>query len=494
MARILNLLYNPRTTRVLLLLHGLALICALYVFRNEVSWDESTYSGLADGLAHGRFSYWVGHFDPPPIETYRTQGYPAFLLLLRGISDSTLMVKLVQMLLQFLVILFLSRAIRRWSGGTFAPNLFLLIALPQLQLLYYTQLVFPETLMSFLLTVALLTATPSRESSLRPWATGAMLALGFWVRPVLLLFPLFVVLMDLLVARGAARWKVWRVNMGVLVLFAVLGPLPFAFWNLLAHGTFRPVPIAGSSVISNLGLWQLKLPGYGSMHYFSFNYFGREAIPFVTDDEAEAHYAEYQEQWKRIHAAAEPAMSEQDRVFIPRMEEGFPKLFVTRSPAYTRALDKAIAEENLNMILREPGNYLLTRAYTAVRLWVTNVNLPMEHIVFRPRSGDRPIVSKPTSALGWAKALYPFLITLLTFGVGLVYLGRSVVRDRRWWFERRWMLYVIAYIWLIHIPMSIQSRYTVPIHAITIACIVMAYAKGPSGAWSSRDQPLPEAH
>ena len=33
------------------------------------------------------------------------------------------------------------------------------------------------------------------------------------------------------------------------------------------------------------------------------------------------------------------------------------------------------------------------------------------------------------------------------------------------------MLYVIAYIWLIHIPMSIQSRYTVPVHAITLACI-----------------------
>ena len=101
----------------------------------------------------------------------------------------------------------------------------------------------------------------------------------------------------------------------------------------------------------------------------------------------EYYYAAYQEQWKRIDAASAPSMTEQDRALIPRMEKDFPKALRYTLTGYTRALDKAIAEENLNMIIQEPGYYLWSRAYTAVRLWVTNVNLPMEQIVYRPGNG-----------------------------------------------------------------------------------------------------------
>jgi len=473
----LNTLLNaPRAGTVLLSLHLVMLLASFFAFGNEISGDQATYLGLARGLEQGVFSYWTGVFDPPPIETYRTHGYPAFLVLVRWISHQLITIKVEQALLHVLGLFLVSGWLHRQVNGDRKRNLFLLLLLPQFQIIYYVHQVFPEALMGVICTTAVVLGWEQRPGTWRTIFLGVVLAAGFWVRPVFLLFPALVIVADLVFAKNVERGPVLRRNLLTSAIFLLTGPLPFGIWNLNTHGHFKPVPLSGSAVVTNLGFWQLRLPGYGSMHYFHYNYFGNEFISWVTADEAEKYYATYQAQWARIDSMTRPAMTADDARFLPEMTAKYDSLFITRSPQYTMALDKAIRSETLRSIKTEPGYYLASRIYTTVRLWVTNINYPMQRLIYRPGTKERPITGRPSGLGGWAKATVPFLITAFTFGIGLTLIIRSVWMGRERWRERRYALYLIGYLWMIHIPMVMQSRYLVPIHMITIACIALALA------------------
>lgn len=466
-------LQSGRLTVVLIAVHVLMLLAVL-LMPHVPSADEPTYVALAESMDHGGFSVWADRYDPAPVDTHRTHGYPAFVWSLRRISTRVTIIFIAQALIHLITLLLVLRYLRAETNGTVKSNVFLLAMLPQLQLLHYVGQVFPEVLMSFLCTAIALSYTVrgagARDLALRV----ALLALAFWVRPVMLLFPLFVLVADLLVARGAERWSSLRSHAFVLVAVAMLGPVPFAYWNHVHHGVWKPVPLSGSAVISNMGIWQLRLPGYGTMHYFQHSMFGREFIPWVGDSAAAVYYGRYQDQWRRIDANADPFRTVEDVEQVPRMMAD-PQRFAARSPGYTIALDRAIAEENRAMIKAEPFYYLATRLYTAVRLWVTNINLPMERIIYKPTPGSFPQVGRPQGLVAWMKLLVPFAITFISFGVGLTFLFISVVRDRKQWVARRYLLYMILYVWLVHIPMVIQSRYTVPVHVLALLCITLAF-------------------
>jgi len=347
--------------------------------------------------------------------------------------------------------------------------------IPQFQMLHYVGQVFPEVLMSLFCTALAISNSTPGNRAIHIVLRILLMAAAFWVRPIALLLPLFVLFADLLVVRSTERMAVLKRNSIVVLGFAVLGPLPFAYWNLKTHGYFKPVTLTGSAVISNLGLWQLRLPGYGTIRYFQYNNFGREFIPWVDSTSAARYFADYEAQWDRIKEKTDPFMTERDRQWVPQMME-HQWLWATRSADYTVALDRAIAEENRAMIKAEPVYYLATRAYTAARLWVTNINLPMRRIIYRVTPGVHPVVGKPEGLMGWGKALVPFLITFISFGIGLPFLFISIWRNKRLWYERRYLLYIILYVWLVHIPMAIQSRYTVPVHVLAILCITLAFS------------------
>ena len=481
MRKWINYLDRPALTPWLLALYALASVAAVFLFRHEVSGDQATYVGLAEGMAHGTFSYWWNIFSPAPVDTYRTQGYPAFLLLVRLLSTNVVWVKLIQLLLQFGAVLMTVRFLRRSQHGVAAANAFLLLVAPQLQLLYYTQLILPETLMVLLITGAAIIAMRGMNRSGGWLKLGVLLAVGFWIRPVLLFLPVFILMLDAVVVPKPERLNMLKRNTMMGICFALLGPLPFGYWNYSAHGHFSPVPLTGSSVVSNLGIWQLKLPGYGSMHYFAYSFFGREALPWTGPDQAARNYAEFQHQWQRIDSVADPARDSVDLALIPLMEKDHTDLFVTRSAGYAVALDKAIGKENLGMVRAEPGYYLASRFYTAARLWITNVNMPMEHIVFYPHGEDRPIVGRPAGLAGWFQAWYPFLISFFTFGLGLPFIAWTVYQRWDRWYARRWLLYPVLYIWLVHIPISIQSRYTIPVQVLVLACLALCLVEWKSG-------------
>lgn len=470
---VLTALEAAKSRTVLLCLHA-ALLIAAFLFDHSPAPDQATYVALADGLAHGVYSVWHGVLDPAPTDVLRTHGYPVFLLLFRSITTNMDLVFAAQALLHIGTLLLVLRLLGHEGHGRFRQNVFLLLMLPQFQLIHYVYQVFPETLMAFLCTWLVLLVSRGAHGPWKILGIGLVAALTFWVRPVMLLFPLFVLIGDLLLVSKADRFIFAKRNVAALVIFMGLGPLAFSLWNLNANGVFKPIPLSGSALNSNLGIWQLRLPGYGTMHYFQYNYFGREFVPLVSDAEAAVHYANYQEQWARIDSVTRPAMTDQDKFDLPRMADHMHEFYVTRSPRYTMALDDAIAKENHRMMMDEPLYFLGSRAYAAVRLWVTNINYPMVRIVFSPEPGVVPIVGRPEGIKGWLGALVPFTLTAVTFGLGLSWTALRIFRDRRRWYERRYMIYMVLYVWLIHVPMSIQSRYTVPVHAIAIACIALA--------------------
>jgi hypothetical protein len=69
----------------------------------------------------------------------------------------------------------------------------------------------------------------------------------------------------------------------------------------------------------------------------------------------------------------------------------------------------------------------------------------------------------------------PFAVTITLFGIGLPLLFRNVLRHRGAWGPFRHALAIIGYVWLIHVPMSIQSRYTVPVHLLVFFCYALAF-------------------
>lgn len=466
------LLRSQRLTNILIALHVIMLVGVVFL-PHVPSVDEPTYLALAQSIENGGFSVWGDHYDPAPVDTHRTHGYPMFILVLLRIYDSITTIFVAQALLFFTTLLLVLHVVRHHPQSTLLKNVFLLAMLPQLQLLHYVGQVFPEVLMSFLCSAIALSYHGERESRWMVLLRIVLLAGAFWVRPVMLLFPAMVLVADLFVLRGPLRWSGLRSNAKVLVGAALLGPVPFAYWNFVNHGVPKPVPISGSAVFENMGIWQLRLPGYGTMHYFQHSSFGREFIPWVNGLDAHEHYASYQEQWARIHAEADPYKTAEDRARLPLMMT-HPQRFAARSAPYSIALNRAIAKENMAMIKAEPFYYCATRLYTSVRLWVTNINLPMKRIVYRPTPGRFPLVRRPEGIVGWSKTLLPFIITFMSFGLGLPYLTYMVVRGHQRWFQRRHLLYMIIYVWLIHVPMVIQSRYTVPVHVVAILCITFA--------------------
>lgn len=475
---------------MLLLAHGLVLVLA-FIPSYPPSPDQETYFALADGLSSGSFSVWNGIIDPAPQDVLRTHGYPAFLLLVRGFSAQPHVLFVIQSFLYLMTLFLILAMLGGTSDKLLRQSVFLLLMLPQVQLLYYIHQVFPETLMVLLCTWTVGHAIQERRGVGSLMALGTLVAGLFWVRPIMLFFPVFMLVMDLIFA--SKRLQRIKRNAVVFIIFIMLGPLPFAYWNMTTHGVFSPIPLGGSAINSNLGIWQLRLPGYGTMHYFQYNYFGREFLPMVSEDEAATYYAEYQSQWRRINEESTKQMTEEDRRNAEAMYDRKNTLYATRSPAYTMALNDAIAKENRAMIENDPIYYLGSRCYAAIRLWITNINMPMEKIVYEPSNGVRPIVGRPSGWRGWATALVPFLLTLATFGVGLPLVFWSVIRRPAWWLPHRYALYMIGYVWIVHVPMSIQSRYTVPVHALAIACITWAIVALCSSPGADQNIGLPQS-
>ncbi|MCC2547894.1 hypothetical protein LJY25_15700 [Hymenobacter sp. BT175] len=467
------------SARLFWLLAGLNLLITLVVAAatfGTISGDHYTYMGYADGLLQGRYTYW--YFLPDYIpDTFRNPGYPLFLLLIRALGGGDGLARIVQTLLYLITIGLVVRLAARCetdSRSWLVRNLFLLLLLPNIQLAYFAALVFPEMLVAFLVALYVYVAITWPLSGWKRTVVLALLAgLIFQTRPVFILFPLGHLALDFWQNRSMGMFS-WLKGIVLLVLFGAT-MLPYAFWNYRHHGVFKPTSLEGGAGVMQLGFWALRMPGYHETRYWG-NTMGDEVVSFAEPAEVPGYIAAFNAEWDQIDAATRPLLTARDLRYLPQMRNNDRNMFPTYNSDYTVRREKLLLQATIANIRREPGYYLKTRLYTLVRLWVTGVQLNAWR--------------EAASPLAKIKVIYPALASGFTFLLGIICLAwglfhqRAIQCTRTWWLS----LALVVYFGLVHIPFSIQARYTVPVRPWLLLAIAVAL-----GAWLVRRMPLAPA-
>jgi len=182
----------------------------------------------------------------------RPPGYALYLVAVyQTLGRSFLAAQLVQNVLTSIgcVLLVLAASqLASWPIGLVAG--FVAALSPQLG--YVSALVLPDALSALPLLLALLLLARAHPDGSASWGTsaiaGALVGIGVWFRPNVVLLPPFLSLVILLVSRDRKRGLVHALS---LSLAAVLVVIPITIRNYVVFGEFVPVSLNGG-----LTLWQ----------------------------------------------------------------------------------------------------------------------------------------------------------------------------------------------------------------------------------------------
>ena len=116
-------------------------------------------------------------------------------------------------------------------------------------------------------------------------------------------------------------------------------------------------------------------------------------------------------------------------------------------------------ELSLQHALEDPGYFLLTKAYAAVRVWVIGIQ------------------QKEFQQASWvqkAKLIFPSLYTAFLFVLGVIVIPLAYIR--KWVSLKRTYIFVslLLYLWILHIPFAIQARYSTPIRLVMLLMIALS--------------------
>src|SRR5690606_32587117 len=160
-------------------------------------------------------------------------------------------------------------------------------------------------------------------------------------------------------------------------------------------------------------------------------------------------------EWNYIDSVCAQTLSTKDSLLIEEMNKYFPRLFRTYHTDYTSCREKILIQLSLEHIKNEPVYYLKTRIYTFFRLQITGINCKK--------------FNRAKGIGGKIEAVYPFIITglnTLLFLVAVLYLIPALFRKR----DPIILFIVILTLYgiVIHIPMAMLSRYTIPVRLLMI--------------------------
>lgn len=457
-SRVGRWLNHRRPFLILLALNVLVSVVVFFAFHGKKSGDQDTYLGYAEGLAHGRYSYWYFLPDYLP-DTFRNAGYPVFLFLVRSVTKSILVLALIQLALYFYAIWLALQTLSRLGGPANyqSRNLFLLLLLPNVQGPYFAAVVYPEILVMFLVMLYYhVVLTQSAGSWRRTVVLGLLAGVLVQVRPVFLFFPVLQIGFDWLYERRA-----FRAPLAAAFLLLFGGTLiPYGLWNYKHHGVFKVTSLEGGGGVMQIGFWALRMPSYREQHYWT-NTMGDEIIQFVDPADVPGYIDAFNAEWAAINRECAPLQSHQDSVYGPMMRLRIPHLFPTYSSAYTRKREELLVKYTIDHIRDEPGYFLKTRLYTLVRLWVTGI--------------QRRDWFAATSAVQRLKVVYPALVSGFTFLLALVCIPWALVRRRLWQVPAFMLaLGLVGYFGVLHLPFAIQARYTIPVRLLFFLCIAQA--------------------
>jgi len=451
MGRVLG---SANAYRVLLALNLLMALGVAWASHGQVLTDTWSYLGLAEGILHGNYSMWWPIGDAWP-DTFRSPGYPLLVAGVIALFGNWKAMYAVNFVLYAASLLWTMRLIARIDPRPITRNLFLLLLLPLVNVPFYiTQLYTEIPVMAAITGTLLLGTRPGR------WGVGTAVAMGllfgFLVqcKPVYLLFPL---------AFAALAWLIQRRSMdfrghGIAFLVFAITLLPYGFWNLKHHGVFRVTPIEGGPGYMQLGYWAGKTPGYVDTFHLH-NKMGDELIRFVPDEEIPQHIEAYSEEWRTILAAIEPLKTRNDSIMLASRHLLPYPAENTWSTEYTLTRERLLKSATFSNMTKDPWYTLKYKAYTAVRLWVIGI-----------QRGDFRKAGFPQKV----RQVYATASTGLIFLLFIAIVPLAYLKRRLSWRDTWPMLLYLAYTGIMHIPFTIQARYTTPVRLIMLAVLAMA--------------------
>jgi len=450
---IYKILSKKKTYYILFLIN---IIVGLFIFKisHKIPFgDERSYCLMSEGLLHGRFSNWyfLSKYYP---ETLRTPGYPVFLSICRLISASLLLPKIIQLFIYFITVYLCTRIINKITPNLVCVNLFLLLLIPNVQVVYYSGYIAAETLDTFfvVLTMFLVVSERTVRNSL-------LLAIScycaFIIRPAFLLFPFVLFACFIYKNRKDIKKPV------LFILSYMILLIPFGLWNKCNNGVFKVTPIEGGGGVAYLGFWELKLPdGYTEHFYWGTNTeYDLTKPAFYTPAEQQENVKKFEAESNMILDSTKKYLSKEDSATFEYMRKMGPGYFPIYNSKYTVEKEALLWQTIRKDALNDPGYYVKSCVYHFVRVYMTGINYKD--------------LEDAHSHLRKMRVLYPFVVTLLFILGGLMLITFSAV------FKKVEFNYLFAFVFLfwyygmIHMPFSIQSRYTIPVHLLILAILAV---------------------
>lgn len=419
---------------------------------NLVMGDEYMYINCAKALHQGRYTHWI-IFDEYIPDTFRNPGYAFFIYPLQFISESTLVIKIAQLILLFIAIYLFLKIIDHYNKDLIIKNIFLLLLNINFVILAYPSYVFPETMMIFLITLIVNIELTWKENT---WKKTLLLVIlysyAFQVRPVILFIP-FIKFFYLIYKN---KMQNIAQNLVFIILF-IVSMLPYGYWNYKKHGVFKVTSLEGGAGVMYLGYWSPKMVDFTETNYWR-NFTPKDIlINFSNENESIENRKKFNQEWDSISNACSKFLTKKDSLYLPIMEKNN-HLFVTYNGKYTIEREKIIKEVAVKHLISDWKYTIKLKIYSFFRLWYTGLSVNDLH--------NKNNLKKYSSILA-------FLTTFLTF---LMFFSYFIYCQ----FKRRDILITLAlpialclYFDVLHLPFAIQSRYTICVRMFYL--FILAY-------------------
>jgi len=348
--------------------------------------------------------------------------------------------------------------IRRIEPRLAARSLFLLLLLPLVNVPYYITQVYTEVpVLAGLGALLLLITRPGARSWRSSVLLGLLFGALFLLKPVLQLLPLAFVIGERIWLRDRVTWPRQLAMLAVCALTMV----PYGLWNKRNHGVFSTTPLEGAGSYMHFGAWCGKFPGY-TEHVYWHNFAGDELVRFVPDEEIPRYIAAYEAEWDSINAQLRPLLTPADSVMLASRDRAPYGVVNTYNTRYTLLREQLLLSKAIEHYRLDPWYLLKYKAYSALRLWVIGI----QRDEFRQASASQKI-----------KMLYASLSTGLVFLLFMILVPLAMGRRRVTWAEAWPMLAGMAYFGLMHLPFTIQARYTTPMRMAMLALLAIAICR-----------------
>lgn len=459
-------LLNAQATTWVLLALNLMVAAAMWHFtRGTILADTWSYLGLAQGILHGEFSQWWAIEGSYP-DTFRTPGVPLWIAVGLKLFGSPGAVRVMNLAAYAMALWYTLKLVRHLDPRPLAANIMLLLTLVMVNVPYYIGQLYPEIPVLWALSLAAYIVVLKRDEH---WwvaiALGLLYGFVFQCRPVFLFFPfMHVALAWMLGERSVGRMRSFAWMLGAFALSV----LPYAMWNQRNHGVFSFTPLEGSGALLHMGVWSGKMPAY-TEHFIWHNFTGDEVLRFVPDPEVPGHIERFEAEWRDVKQQVAPLLTAHDSLMMAsRGKVSYPALN-TFNAAYIMARERELRRLAIAEALRDPWYMVKFKAWSALRLWVIGIQ----------RTDFANADLKGRLSMAYGPLSTGLVFTLFVFLVPMAWRRGLMAWPRLWY-----LLLLMAYFGLIHIPFTIQARYTTPVRFAMFALLALAVA----ALWNARRQ------